>query len=229
MLQLDYLRKGKGRLSQYNFLIRKVHSLLGIIPVGIFVIFHLLLNSSSLIGVSNYQTVIGVMKGAGVYVNFLEIFVIAIPLLIHALYGLYIVFLSKNNAFQYSYYRNWAFYLQRITALITFVFLLWHVYALRLAVHEPSEVISTLVETLQNPMLFILYIVGVVSAIFHLANGIATFLMSWGITIGPRSQDVITVVSLALFVALSVFSIAILFGLQSADVNSLALLTKGGM
>ena len=216
-------------MSKYNFMIRKVHSLLGIIPVGIFILFHLLLNSSSLIGVDAYQKVIATMKSGGFYVNFLEIFVIALPLLFHAIYGLYIVFLARNNAFQYTYYRNWAFYLQRITAVITFLFLLWHVYALRLAQEEPKAIIEVLISTLQNPVFFILYIIGVVSAIFHFANGLATFCMSWGITVGPRSQDVFTILSLAVFAAVAVFAVAILFAIQGADVNNLALLTKGGM
>lgn len=221
--------KGERELSTYNFMIRKIHSLLGIIPIGVFILVHLAINSTSLASLDTYQGAIATMKGLGILVNILEVVVIALPLLFHALYGIYIVYVARNNALGYTYYRNWAFYLQRITALITFVFLIWHVYQLRLSQEEPALIMKALIGTLQNPVFFVLYIIGVVSAIYHFSNGIATFFMSWGITVGPKSQNILTIVSLAIFAAVSVWAIAILFKLQGYDITSLALLAKGGM
>lgn len=210
-------------------MIRKIHSLFGIIPIGIFLIVHLLLNSTVLngSGVGSYPVIVNIMKGGGAYINILELVIIAAPLLIHGLYGLYIVYIAKNNALQYTYYRNWAFYLQRITALITFAFLIWHVWHLRLSFEEPKDIINQMIAILQNPLYFALYVIGVVSAAFHFANGKATFAMTWGLTVGPKSQNFMTLVSLGTFVLLSVLGIAILYKFSIATPVTVAFLTGG--
>lgn len=193
-----------------NFFIRRVHSLLAIIPVGIFLLFHLTLNSAVFFGGNEtYQLVIKGMKSIPLIIV-AEIAIIAIPILFHAIYGLWIVYVAKNNVLQFTYYRNWAFYLQRITAVITLVFVLYHVYTLRLSVHEPAQVIGTFVSQLQNPLLFAFYIIGVLSAIYHFANGFFTFLITWGITIGDRSQNFFSKLSILLFVGLGLLGISIL-------------------
>ncbi|WP_213067997.1 hypothetical protein, partial [Acinetobacter baumannii] len=38
----------------------------------------------------------------------------------------------------------------------------------------------------QNPIVVVLYVIGMWAAIFHFCNGITTFCMTWGITKGPR-------------------------------------------
>ncbi|MDD2497001.1 MAG: succinate dehydrogenase [Desulfitobacteriaceae bacterium] len=193
-----------------NFLIRRVHSLLGIIPVGIFLCVHFLINSSVFLnGFSTYEITIKGMKAVPLIV-LAELIIIAIPILFHGIYGIWIVYLAKNNALRFTYYRNWMFYLQRITAVITLIFVIIHVYTLRLMQHEPAMIINTLVSHLQNPLFFALYIIGVLSAIFHFANGIFTFLISWGITIGEHSQNIFTKVSALVFLAMGVWGVGIL-------------------
>lgn len=193
-----------------NFFIRRLHSLLAIIPVGIFLLFHLTLNSSVLFGGNEtYELVIKGMKSIPL-VEFIEICIIAVPILFHAIYGLWIVYVAKNNVLNFTYYRNWAFYLQRITAVITLVFLLFHVYTLRFAVHEPAQVINSLVHQLQNPWYFVFYVIGVLSAVYHFANGLFTFLISWGIAIGDKSQNFFNKLSILLFFILGILGIGIL-------------------
>lgn len=196
--------------AKSNFLIRRVHSLLGIIPIGIFICVHFCLNSSVFLnGFSTYEITIAGMKSIPLIV-LAELIIIAVPILFHGIYGIWIVYLAKNNALKFNYYRNWMFYLQRITAVITLIFVLVHVYTLRLAQHEPAAVINTLVSHLQNPLYFVLYIIGVLAAMFHFANGFFTFLISWGITIGEHSQNVFSRISALVFVALGVWGVFIL-------------------
>ena len=193
-----------------NFFIRRLHSLLGIIPVGVFLLLHLVLNSTVFFGgYGTYEVTISGMKSIPL-ILFAEIFIIAIPILFHGIYGLWIVYVAKNNTLQFNYYRNWSFYLQRITAVITLVFLLFHVYTLRLTQHEPAAVINTLANHLDRPWYFFFYIIGVVSAIYHFANGFFTFLISWGITIGDQSQSFFSKFSTLIFVALGVLGVSIL-------------------
>lgn len=209
-------------------MIRKVHSLFGIIPVGIFMLVHLLLNSTVLLGTEfgAYPYIVKIMKGGSYYINILELAIIAFPILFHGLYGLYIVYVAKNNALNYTYYRNWAFYLQRITAIITLLFLSWHVWVLRIASPKSQDmaqqiayVIKDMHEAVSTPLSLAIYIICVLSVIFHFANGKATFAMTWGLTIGPKSQNFMTLLSLGTFALLSVLAIAILYKFSIIDPN----------
>jgi succinate dehydrogenase / fumarate reductase cytochrome b subunit len=38
--------------------------------------------------------------------------------------------------------------------------------------------------------IFIIYVIGITSTVWHLANGIWLFLVDWGITIGERAQKI---------------------------------------
>ena len=177
-----------------------------------FVCVHLLLNSSVFLSAdgSSYETLIHFMKTAP-FIPIMEVVLIALPIIFHGIYGIYIVYLAKNNPLKFTYYRNWAFYLQRITAIIVVLFLVWHVYTLRLSGHhEAADVMNTLVGYLQNPLLFACYIIGVVAAIYHFANGLFTFCITWGICVGDRAQKIFAVCAMLIFAALSIFAIAIL-------------------
>ena len=70
----------------------------------------------------------------------LEIFIIFLPILYHAIYGLYIAFTAKNNAVSYGYFRNWMFVFQRISGIVTLIFISWHVWETRIQAMLGKEV-----------------------------------------------------------------------------------------
>ena len=62
-------------------------------------------------------------------------------------------------------------------------------------------------EILANPFMLWFYIICVVATVFHFANGLWSFFVSWGITVTPRSQQISTYVTMAFFVALSIVGV----------------------
>ncbi|BBP91371.1 hypothetical protein BsIDN1_49890 [Bacillus safensis] len=64
---------------------------------------------------------------------------------------------------------------------------------------------------LSSPFMLGFYIVGVLSTIFHFANGLWSFAVSWGITVSPRSQRISTYVTLGIFIALSYVGLRAIF------------------
>ena len=58
----------------------------------------------------------------------LETFIIFLPLLFHALYGVYLAFTSSVTVGTFTYFRNWRYVFQRITGLIALLFVAWHIY-----------------------------------------------------------------------------------------------------
>ncbi|MBA4538306.1 succinate dehydrogenase cytochrome b558 subunit [Bacillus aquiflavi] len=186
---------------------RRLHSLLGVIPVGLFLTQHLVINHFATKGEESFNNAANFM-GNLPFRTFLEIFIIFLPLMYHAIYGLYIAFTAKNNVSNFGFLRNWMFMLQRLTGVITLIFVVWHVWETRVQAALGADVNFQMMENiLSNPFMFWFYVVGVISAIFHFANGLWSFAVSWGITITPRSQMISTYVTLGIFVALSIVGI----------------------
>ncbi|WP_153122972.1 succinate dehydrogenase cytochrome b558 subunit [Peribacillus tepidiphilus] len=194
-----------------EFANRRLHSLLGVIPIGLFLTQHLVVNHFATKGAEAFNNAAHFMESLPFRV-FLEIFIIYLPLLYHAIYGIYIAFTAKNNVGRYGYFRNWMFMLQRLTGIITLIFVTWHVWETRVQAALGADVNFQMMENiLSNPFMLWFYVISVVSAIFHFANGLWSFAVSWGLTITPRSQLISTYVTLGVFVALSVVGIRALF------------------
>lgn len=187
-----------------SFYSRKLHSLLGVIPLGLFIIEHMLTNYSAFEGgQEGFNASVKFLNDLPL-IFFLELFGIWLPLLFHGVYGLYIAYQAKNNVGSYSYGRNVMFMLQRLTGVITFIFVVWHFYdtrfqlALGTVTHEGLG--GHMNGIVSNPLFFAFYVIGVVSAVFHFSNGIWSFLVSWGITVGPRAQRVSSYICMGMFV-----------------------------
>lgn len=203
----------KGR--EYTF--RKWHSLMGVIPVGVFLTQHLIVNNFATRGAEAFNKAAGFMELLP-FRYALEIFIIFLPILYHAIYGLYIAFTAKNNAVSYGYFRNWMFVFQRISGIVTLIFISWHVWETRIQAMLGKEVnYDMMADILNNPAMFAFYLVGVVSTIFHFANGLWTFCISWGITVSPRSQRISTYVTLAIFLGLSYVGVSALLAFIDAQ------------
>lgn len=191
-----------------HFFNRKLHSLLGVIPVGFFLVQHLFINHFILYGPESFNKAAAFMGNLPLKI-FLETFFIYLPLLYHAIYGLYIAFQAKHNIGTFSYFRNIMFTLQRITGIILIIFIAWHVWETRVAAAFGAEVNAQMMTNiLSQPLMLAFYIIGVVAASFHLANGMWSFCVSWGITVGPRAQRISTYVWMVLFVILSIGFVA---------------------
>ncbi|KAA6448691.1 succinate dehydrogenase cytochrome b558 subunit [Bacillus swezeyi] len=186
-----------------EFVYRRLHSLLGVIPVGLFLIQHLVVNHFAASGEEAFNNAAHFMENLP-FRYALEIFVIFLPLIYHAVYGVYIAFTAKNNAGRFGFFRNWMFVLQRITGIITLIFVSWHVWETRIAAQMGAEVnFDMMADILSSPIMLGFYIVGVLSTIFHFSNGLWSFAVTWGITVSPRSQRISTFVTMGVFVVLS--------------------------
>jgi succinate dehydrogenase / fumarate reductase cytochrome b subunit len=194
-----------------EFVNRRLHSLLGVIPVGLFLVQHLVVNHFATRGAEAFNEAAHFMEMLP-FRYVLETVVIFLPLLYHAIYGVYIAFTAKNNVSNYGYLRNWLFMLQRVTGIITFIFVAWHVWETRIAAALGAEVnYDMMASILSSPFMLAFYLIGVISTVFHFANGLWSFAVSWGITVTPRSQVISTYVTLAIFLALSFVGIRAIF------------------
>ncbi|WP_017186312.1 succinate dehydrogenase cytochrome b558 subunit [Alkalibacillus haloalkaliphilus] len=192
-----------------EFFNRRLHSLLGVFPIGLFLMQHLVVNHFATYSPEAFNNAAHFMENLPLRV-FLEFVLIYIPLLFHAVYGVYIAFTAKNNLRRYGFFRNWMFMLQRATGIITLIFIVWHVWETRLAhaIYGTEVNFDMMATILESTFMFWFYVVGVVAAVFHFANGLWSFFVTWGITVTPRSQKVLTYATLGIFIIFTYMGIA---------------------
>jgi succinate dehydrogenase / fumarate reductase cytochrome b subunit len=151
----------------------------------LFLVFHLTANNAAVKGPEAFNFVVDSLRGIP-YLELVEISILGIPFLFHGLYGLFITpAFARDKVSAYSTPRNWAYYLQRLTGIAAFVFIAVHIYQFRFNEELDFGVVA---ESLRQPGWAIAYLVGISAIVYHFANGIWNFLISWGITVGQRAQ-----------------------------------------
>jgi len=88
------LRAAQG----YSFVWRKLHSLMGIIPIGAFLLEHLLSNFEALHGPAAYGAQVKFLNSLPL-VRVLEWAFIFLPILYHGIYGVYIWLRGQSTSF----------------------------------------------------------------------------------------------------------------------------------
>lgn len=192
------------------FIVRKLHSLTGLVPVGVFLCAHLFINSGALLGECEFTEGVRGVNSLP-YLPYIEFGGILLPLLFHGIIGLYIVIVqAKYNNFAYNYSRNWWYTIQRFTGVLTFAFIAWHLWdmfiAKLLGQMHLNEFYGHLDSNMSGDRLYLaLYIVGTLVSTFHFSNGLWGFFASWGLFQSRRAQRVaswgFTAVGVVLFVA----------------------------
>jgi succinate dehydrogenase / fumarate reductase cytochrome b subunit len=209
------LRAGQG----VSFVLRRLHSLSGIVPVGAFLFEHILVsNSTAISGPKAYENQVSFLAHLPL-VFFLELFGIWLPIAFHALYGFYIWYRGDGNVVSYPWSGNWMYTAQRWTGGMAFAYILWHTYTMRFSgidLHDnPWASFGKVQHEVFQAPLFLFYVVGLISASWHFAYGVWLFSAKWGIVSGDKAQKRFLVVCLALFLVLSGAGLASLTSLRS--------------
>jgi succinate dehydrogenase / fumarate reductase cytochrome b subunit len=184
------------RLSR-TFVLRKLHQVTGIMPLGFFLLEHFYTNSKALNGPADFNNAVKDLQSIP-YILLVEIGGIFIPLIYHAVYGLVITAEARPNNLAYPYPRNWFYTIQRITGILLFFFITFHVLNFRFGMipglntmsvaHHPDQSFDIVSREFRMIPIFIVYVIGIFATVWHLANGIWLFMVDWGITIGERAQ-----------------------------------------
>ncbi len=121
-------------LAKHHFLLRRLHSLSGVMPVGVFVIFHLFTNAQiawAALGFEDkFQHEVDFIHDLPALL-FLEVFGLWLPIGFHAALGFWYTFTGKSNVKRYSNWDNWRYLLQRITGIVALLFIVFHIATLR--------------------------------------------------------------------------------------------------
>lgn len=181
------LRAGQGT----SFIWRKLHSLLGVVPIGAFLVEHLLSNFEALKGPAAYAAQVKLLNSLPL-VRVLEWVFIFLPILYHGVYGVYIWMRGKSNIVYYPWAGNWMYVAQRYTGLIAFAYIVQHVLRQRfLGVslpENPGAAFWKVQHELANPWMLTVYVIAMIATCWHFAYGLWLFAAKWGITPGETAR-----------------------------------------
>jgi succinate dehydrogenase / fumarate reductase, cytochrome b subunit len=198
--------------------LRRLHSLTGILPIGLFLAFHLFTNSKALHGPEHFNSAAGEISKLP-YVTLIEIFGIALPILFHMVLGVLIAVTGQMNTSRFTYERNWGYVLQRASGLFLVVFIITHVWSTRFVPGIEVDLFGHMAKVLQNPGVFAFYVLGVTCAAYHLGNGLFGFSIHWGIATGRRAQRQAARLGFAVFILLTLVSLNALLGFVGKGVK----------
>jgi succinate dehydrogenase / fumarate reductase, cytochrome b subunit len=199
---VEPLRAGQG----FSFVLRKLHSLLGIVPIGAFLLEHLLSNFEALKGPVAYGIQVRFLNNLPL-VRFLEWTFIFLPILYHGIYGVYIWLRGKANVVYYPWAGNWMYVAQRYTGLIAFAYIAYHVATQRFMgtslPENPGAAFAKVQHELANPWILAVYVIAMIAVCWHFAYGVWLFAAKWGITPGDTARRRFGYVCVALGVLLA--------------------------
>ncbi|MBB6052072.1 succinate dehydrogenase [Armatimonas rosea] len=230
---------GSKAFFKDSYLLHKLHSLSGVIPIGAFLIFHLTINSYSLglsgNGETAFNTAVKAISFAP-FVVLLELGAIMLPIFFHAIYGLMIVAELPGpggNTAHYGYGRNKLYVFQRWSGVIAIAYICFHIYdttvlkyVWELTAGEAGKELGfqsisyrAMAWRFADPIYLGLYLIGIASACLHLGNGILNFCIRWGLTIGKEAQKIAALVGWGLGIALTLlgYVVAINFGIKGQE------------
>ena len=201
-------------IDKRSFVWRRIHSLTGIVPVGLFLLEHFFTNSAAMHGSEIYNSRVEFLLTLP-FVLALEIGMIFLPLIFHAVYGIVIVFTGRANNIAYGYGRNWNYLWQRISGFVLLAFISVHVFGTKGWVMQQTlpegthpDFFLRMQEILANPLMAIFYGLGIAAASYHFANGLWNFSITWGITVSQGAQRRFTLIWILLGLALFAVGIA---------------------
>jgi succinate dehydrogenase / fumarate reductase cytochrome b subunit len=209
------LRAGEG----YSFVLRRLHSLSGIIPIGAFLLEHFISNAEATKGAQAYNDQVKFLTGLP-FVHWMEWIFIFIPLLYHGLYGVYIWYRGDSNVGEYPWSGNWLYTAQRWTGIIAFIYIGYHVYTMRFSgvplMENYHAAFWKVQQEFMNPWAVAAYVIGIVAASWHFSYGLWLFAAKWGFTVGDRARRKFGVVCAALAVILVAIGLVTIRGFINA-------------
>ena len=204
------------------FVLKRLHSLTGVVPVGLFLLEHFFTNARSLQGAAEFDKAAAELARLP-FVVLLEAFGIWLPILFHMVVGILISTTAQANLGRHGYARNWHYVMQRVTGLFLVFFLLFHTWSTRFDAGylDSASAYQYMHEQLASPWVQGLYTLGILAACYHFGNGLLGFALHWGLVTGRRSQQLASRIGMAVFVALAALGIAAMLGFRGLRLDFL--------
>jgi succinate dehydrogenase / fumarate reductase cytochrome b subunit len=118
--------------------------------------------------------------------------------------------------------------------MIALIFILWHVFHMNGLIHadwfkrtiadpvglaqfSPYNAASSAARAMQQPIVTLAYVIGVLACVFHFANGLWTMGITWGIWVTPTAQRRASHVCLGFGAVIAIVGLSAIVGFWRVD------------
>lgn len=204
--------------SRGVFVRQRLGSLVAVVPLSVWTVLHVWDNLASLEGAEAWER--EVTHHAHPIAHAITAVVVFAPLLLHILWGLARLRTAKLNNTRYRTYDNLKFLLQRLSALGVLLFIGAHVWLAyikpRFVLGHAERFVDIAREMRFHGPTLVVYILGTLGVAYHLANGLATFAMGWGLASSRKALRRWDQAAIILFFLILAMSWAAVYGLWRA-------------
>ncbi len=207
--------------SHSDFLRARLASFLAIVPLGVWVFFHLWNNLSAFDGGPAWEA--SVTTYTSPVAQLITGCIVLLPLVLHTIWGVGRLFTSQPNNTRYGAYANFKYLLQRLAGIGVFFVVGAHLW---LAMIHPrlttgrGEAFADIAHEMHfNPPTLVVYLLGTLGVSFHLANGLQSAAMGWGLVSSRAALRRMEWLVIGFFLLLLAMSWAVIGALWSAGAS----------
>jgi succinate dehydrogenase / fumarate reductase cytochrome b subunit len=201
-----------------GFVRARLGSLVAFAPLGVWSIAHLWNNLAAFQGPEAWER--AVTEYPHPVAQLVTGVLVLVPLVLHTLWGLRRLASSRPNNVRYKYFTNLKYLLQRLSAIGLLFFLGAHLW---LAMLKPrlttghAEPFADIAQEMHfHAPTLVVYLLGTLGLAYHLANGLHTFAMGWGLVSSRRALRHLDGLALALFLVLLAMGWGAIYALYTA-------------
>jgi succinate dehydrogenase / fumarate reductase cytochrome b subunit len=201
-----------------SFIRARLGSLLAFLPLSVWTILHLWNNLAAFQGAAAWQS--QVTEYTHPLAQFATLVIVLLPLLLHIIWGIGRLRTARPNNVRYGFFGNLKYAVQRLSALGVLAFLGAHIWLAmlhpRFVQHHPEYFGDIAHEMHHHGPTLAVYLLGTLGVTFHLANGISTFAMGWGVVSSRRALKKLELGTIALFLVLLAMAWGAIYALYTA-------------
>jgi succinate dehydrogenase / fumarate reductase cytochrome b subunit len=178
-----------ARSTAPAFVRARLASVLSIMPLGIWTVVHLWHNLAAFDGGPAWQK--AVTEYPHPFAQLVTLVIVLLPLAIHLVWGLGRIGTARPNNIRYGTFANLNYALQRLSAIGVLFFLGAHLWLAMISprlVEGHAEVFADIAHEMRfHVPTLVVYVLGTLGVSYHLANGLQSFAMSWGVVVSRRA------------------------------------------
>ena len=175
---------------------------------------------TSLAGPEAFDAALQASRGHPGFV-LLEVLGLGVPIVVHTVLGLTELVRARPNNVAYGYFDNLKYLLQRVAGVALVLWIGAHVAKARLLpaveCNNPprcGETWAGMHAALSEPLTMTVYLLGMLAIAYHLANGLYTAAMRWGLVVSDAGRRRMQALSATAFAVLIAMFAAALWGFR---------------
>lgn len=201
-----------------GFVRARLGSLLAFLPLSVWTVLHIWNNLAAFQGPDAWEK--SVTSYSHPVAQLITGIVVLLPLMLHTAWGISRLLTTRPNNVRYGFFANLKYALQRASAVGVLLFLGAHIWLAMLHprfVEGHPEPFSDIAHEMRHHMpTLAVYLLGTLGVSYHLANGVSTFMMGWGIVSSRRGLRHVEYATYGIFVLLLAMSWSVIYALYSS-------------